>query len=197
MAQRRMFSKQITESDSFLELPLSTQALYFHLGMAADDDGFINNPKRIQRVIGANEDDLKLLIAKNFVIAFETGVMVVKHWKINNYIPKDRYKPTVYEEEMALLTEKNNRTYTLCIQDVPKLDTQTRLDKNRLDKVVVKELMELLNPEEINYLYGHYKDAGQLIDAVQEQMNKRKTHIKVSALQYIKGYAANKGWPTK
>ena len=86
MAKRRMFSQQITDSDAFLDMPLSAQALYFHLGMSADDDGFVNNPKRVQRVIGANEDDLKLLIAKNFIIAFDTGVMVIKHWKINNYI---------------------------------------------------------------------------------------------------------------
>lgn len=195
MAKRRMFSTQITDSDSFLELPLSTQALYFHLGMAADDDGFINNPKRIQRVIGANEDDLKLLIAKKFVIAFESGVVVVKHWKINNYIPKDRYKPTVYEDEKAQIFEKPNRAYTVCIQNVDRLGTQTRLDKTRLD--VVTDIMEMLSPEDISYLYARYEDAGLLINAVQEQLNKRKTEIKVSALQYIKGYATNKRWATK
>ena len=126
MAKRRMFSQQITDSDAFLDMPLSTQALYFHLGMSADDDGFLNNPKRTMRLIGASEDDLKLLIAKNFVIAFDSGIMVIKHWKINNYIPKDRYTPTVYSEEMAMLSEKENRAYTFCIQPVYKLDTQTK-----------------------------------------------------------------------
>lgn len=113
MAERRMFSKKIVESDAFLDMPLSSQALYLHLNMEADDDGFVNSPKRIQRMIGASEDDLKLLLAKNFIIQFESGVVVVKHWKINNYIAKDRYHETVYLEEKALLYEKNNSAYTI------------------------------------------------------------------------------------
>lgn len=137
MAERRMFAKTIIDSDAFLDMPLSSQCLYFHLGMRADDDGFINNPKKIQRTVGASEDDLKLLIAKNFVIPFETGVVVIKHWKIHNYIQKDRYKETVYREEKALLTEKSNRGYTLdteCIHDGYSLETQVRVDKDRIDK---------------------------------------------------------------
>ena len=86
MAERRMFSKTIIDSDAFLDMPLSTQSLYFHLSMRADDDGFINNPKKIQRMIGCADDDLKLLIAKNFIIPFESGIVVIKHWKIHNYI---------------------------------------------------------------------------------------------------------------
>ena len=89
MAERRMFAKTIIDSDAFLEMPLSSQALYFHLSMRADDDGFINNPKKIQRVIGASEDDLKLLVAKSFIIPFESGIVVIKHWKIHNYIQSD------------------------------------------------------------------------------------------------------------
>jgi len=137
MAEKRMFSKQIIDSDAFLDMPLSTQTLYFHLSMRADDDGFINNPKKIQRMIGASEDDLKLLIAKNFIIPFESGIVVIKHWRIHNYIQKDRYKPTVYEEEKSLLRLKENNAYTLdttCIQDASSLEPQNRLDKNRLDK---------------------------------------------------------------
>ncbi len=200
MANRRMFSKQVTESDSFLDMPLSAQALYFHLGMAADDDGFVNSPKRIQRVIGANDDDLKLLIAKHFIIAFESGVVVLKHWKINNYIPKDRYIPTTYEEEKAQLYEKPNRAYTLCIQDVYKLDTQTRIDKNSIDKVVVRgdyDFNEELSAEEIRTLYATYENAGELIEQVQNEVNKRGLLIKVSAFTYIMGYAKNKRWQTK
>lgn len=90
MAERRMFAKTIVDSDSFLDMPMSSQCLYFHLSMRADDEGFINNPKKIQRMIGASEDDLKLLIAKSFLISFDTGVVVVKHWKIHNYIQSDR-----------------------------------------------------------------------------------------------------------
>ena len=138
MAERRMFAKTIIDSDAFLDMPMSTQALYFHLSMRADDDGFINNPKRIQRMIGASDDDLKLLIAKSFIIVFESGVVVIKHWKIHNYIQSDRYKPTVYAEEKSLLDIKKNKAYTLnsneCIQNGYIMDTQDRLGKDRLGK---------------------------------------------------------------
>ncbi len=113
MAERRMFAKTIIDSDAFLDMPLSTQSLYFHLSMRADDDGFINNPKKIQRMVGCSDDDLKLLIAKNFIIPFESGIVVIKHWKIHNYIRGDRKKDTVYPEEMALLVEKDNGAYSL------------------------------------------------------------------------------------
>lgn len=118
MAERRMFAKTIIDSDAFLDMPMSTQCLYFHLAMRADDDGFLNNPKKIQRMVGASDDDLNILLVKRFLIRFETGVVVIKHWKIHNYIQKDRYKPTVYQEEKALLTEKENGVYTECIQSV-------------------------------------------------------------------------------
>ena len=92
MADKRMFSLKIVDSDLFLDMPLSSQCLYFHLSMRADDDGFVNNPKKIIKIIGANEDDLKILIAKGFVIVFERGIIVITHWKINNYIRNDRRK---------------------------------------------------------------------------------------------------------
>lgn len=117
MADRRMFAKTIVDSDSFLDMPLSTQALYFHLSMRADDDGFINNPKKIQRMIGCSDDDLKLLAVKNFIIPFDSGVVVIKHWKIHNYIRGDRKKDTVYPEEMALLTVKDNGAYSLMCEE--------------------------------------------------------------------------------
>lgn len=138
MAERRMFAKTIIDSDAFLDMPLSTQALYFHLCMRADDDGFINNPKKIQRMIGASDDDMKVLSAKKFIIPFESGVVVIKHWKIHNYIQSDRYKETAYLDEKASLTVKQNKAYTLkepdmdteCIQDVYKVETQVRLGKS-------------------------------------------------------------------
>ena len=107
-----MFAKTIIDSDAFLDMPATTQLLYFHLSMRADDDGFINNPKKIQRMVGCSDDDLKLLLAKSFLLAFESGVVVIKHWKIHNYIRGDRKKETVYPEEMALLDVKNNGAYT-------------------------------------------------------------------------------------
>lgn len=149
-----MFSKTIIDSDAFLDMPLSAQALYFHLSMRADDDGFINNPKKIQRMVGAADDDLKLLVLKRFVIPFETGVCVIKHWLIHNYIRSDRYKETVYQDEKRMLWVKENKAYTLSapLQESPddqsgiplgipsgnhpvdKRETQVRLGKDRLDQ---------------------------------------------------------------
>lgn len=114
MAERRMFAKTIVDSDAFLDMPLSTQALYFHLSMRADDEGFINNPKKIQRMIGCSGDDLKLLCAKNFIIPFESGVVVIKHWRIHNYIRADRLVETKYKDERDQLAIKENGSYTLC-----------------------------------------------------------------------------------
>lgn len=112
MANKRMFAKTIIDSDAFLDMPLSTQALYFHLSMRADDDGFVNNPKKISRMIGCGEDDLRLLIAKKFILIFESGVVVIKHWLIHNTIRKDRKTPTNYQNELSELTQKENGSYT-------------------------------------------------------------------------------------
>lgn len=124
MAERRMFAKTIIDSDAFIDMPLSTQALYFHLSMRADDDGFINNAKKIQRMIGASDDDLKMLAVKRFIIPFESGIVVIKHWKIHNYIRGDRKKDTVYPEEMELLTEKANGAYSLKSEEPVLIEVQ-------------------------------------------------------------------------
>ena len=121
MAERRMFTQKIIDSDAFLDMPLSSQALYFHLNMRADDDGFVNNPKRIQRTIGASDDDLKLLLVKRFIIGFENGVIVIKHWRMHNTLRKDRYNPTQYQEELALLEIKDNNAYTERLPEPPAL----------------------------------------------------------------------------
>lgn len=138
MADKRMFSKTIVDSDAFLDMPLSTQALYFHLSMRADDDGFLNNANKIRRTVGASEDDLKLLIAKKFVIEFEDGIIVIKHWRMNNYLRNDRHKPTVYQEELSMLEIKENGAYSLKndfgIPSDYQLETQNSIDKNRVDK---------------------------------------------------------------
>lgn len=131
MAQRRMFSLDIVASDAFLEMPISSQALYYHLGMYADDDGFVS-PKKIMRLVGVSEDDLKVLLTKRFVLSFETGVIVIKHWKINNYIQNDRYKPTKYLEERNSLQTKPNGSYTDKQRDVYNLDTQVRLELGKV-----------------------------------------------------------------
>ena len=139
MAQRRMFAKTIIDSDAFLDMPQSSQLLYFHLSMRADDEGFINNPKAIMRNIGCKEDDAKLLIAKKFIIPFESGVVVIKHWKIHNYIAKDRFTPTKYQEERATLELDDNNSYTTCIQPVYEVETQVRLGKVSIGKDSIGE----------------------------------------------------------
>ena len=113
MAQRRMFSKEVTTSDLFVDMPSSSQLLYFHLGMEADDEGFIGNAKMLSRAYGSNNDDLKLLEAKGFIIAFPSGVTVVKDWNLNNKIRKDRQKPTIYTEEKILLSLDSKGSYLL------------------------------------------------------------------------------------
>ena len=141
MADKRMFSLKIVDSDLFLDMPLSSQCLYFHLSMRADDDGFVNNPKKIIKIIGANEDDLKILIAKGFVIVFEQGIIVITHWKINNFIRKDRYKPTLYENEVQSLSQTKNEMYIKevgChLVDQRLTSGQPSIDKGRLDKVSI------------------------------------------------------------
>ena len=112
MAERRMFAKTIVLSDAFLDMPMSARCFYFTLGMFADDDGFVNNPKAIMRQCGASVDDMNVLVAKKFVILFEDGVIVIKHWRINNYLRNDRYVQTKYTDDKALLTLDKNGAYT-------------------------------------------------------------------------------------
>ena len=177
MAERRMFSKTIIDSDMFLDMPLSTQALYFHLSMRADDEGFINNPKKIQRMIGASDDDMKVLIAKQFIIPFDSGIVVIKHWRIHNYIQKDRFKPTIYENEKSYITEKNgiydlnkisnvSEMYPTCIQNGYQMDTQDRIGKDSIGKdsiasVEASPTTELTTPtntkqKEVKHKHGEY-----------------------------------------
>ncbi len=160
MAERRMFAKTIIDSDAFIDMPLSTQALYFHLSMRADDDGFINNPKKIQRMVGASDDDLKILAMKRYILPFDSGVVVIKHWKIHNYIRSDRYKETVYLEEKNSLVLKENGSYTerehLGIPDdnqtVYQTETQDRLGKDRSGKDSQEE------KKPVRHKHGEYKN---------------------------------------
>jgi len=188
MAERRMFAKTIIDSDAFLDMPLSTQALYFHLSMRADDDGFINNAKKIQRLLGCADDDFKILLAKNFVIPFETGVCVIKHWKIHNLIQKDRYKETVYGEEKGKLSIKNNNVYTMdttCIQPVSKPLPQVSIGK-------VSLVEDSLGKSDFDEFYKSYpKKVGRT--AAEKSWNKEKPNLQevLNALEWQKQSA---GW---
>lgn len=134
MAQKRMFDKRVISSDNFLEMPLSTQAVYFHLNMRADDDGFVDNWKSILRLIGGKEDDLKVLLSKKFIIPFESGVIVIKHWKMNNLLRKDRYIETIYQEEKGKLTEEESGEYSLGIPNGNQVATQYSIVENSIVK---------------------------------------------------------------
>lgn len=132
MAERRMFAKSIVLSDAFLDMPMSSRCLYFTLGMLADDDGFVGGAKSIMRQCGASQDDMLLLLQKRFVIGFDNGVIVIKHWRMNNYLQKDRHKKTNYTEELAQLQVEENGAYTECIQNV--YTGKDSIDKNSIDK---------------------------------------------------------------
>ena len=161
LAERRMFAKTIVLSDSFLDMPLSTRCLYFTLGMLADDDGFVNAPKSIMRQVGASMDDLNLLVAKRFILDFDSGVIVIKHWRVHNYIQKDRYKGSKYIDEKACLTIDERGVYTECIQDVSILDTQDRLelgkDSIELDKDI-DNISPSATPKPTKHKYGEHEN---------------------------------------
>lgn len=134
MANKRMFDKRVIDSDSFLEMPLTTQAVYFHLNMRADDDGFVDNWKSILRTVGGKEDDVKVLISKNFIIPFENGVIVIKHWRLNNILRKDRYVATIYQDEKKQLIAENSGEYSLGIPNGNHLAPQYRIEENSREK---------------------------------------------------------------
>ena len=174
MAQRRMFSKEITTSDLFVDMPASTQLLYFHLGMEADDEGFIGNAKMLGRAYGASNDDLKLLQAKGFIIVFDSGVTVVKDWNVNNKLRKDRFKPTIYQEEKSLLTLMNTGTYEIDNQMTTKrqpndnqMTTQYRIGEDRIGKDRLDE--DRLDTHRL-IIASHCQTHGLFIDGQQLQM---------------------------
>ena len=195
MAERRMFAKTIIDSDAFLDMPLTTQALYFHLSMRADDEGFINNPKKIQRMLGCTDDDSRILIARQFLLPFESGVLVVKHWRIHNYIQRDRSKDTMYQNERKMLLVNPDKSYELtsvetdciqngykmdtsCIQETENMDTQVRLGKVRLgkDREIYMRHQHgayknvLLTDDEYEKLKKEFSDYEQRIERLSEYM---------------------------
>jgi len=179
MAQRRMFSLKIVDTDDFLDMPESTRLLYFDLGMRADDDGFIQ-PKKVMRLTGSNDDDLKLLLAKNFIIPFNNrGVIVITDWRENNYIQKDRYTPTKYIDEAKKLS---------CIQNVYKLDTQVRIGKDRLGKVR-EEINRELTTQQLQDLKIKFPN----ID-VYEEYDKCKDYIASTGKTYKDYLAMFRNW---
>lgn len=166
MAVRRMFSLDVVDTDKFLEMPATSQNLYFHLGMHADDDGFVASPKRIARNIGCGADDLSILLAKNFIIAFEDGVVVITHWKQNNYIRPDRYKPTIYQEDFSCLTEKNG-SYMLALNDVKTglenvgISDDTERYTTGIPNDAKRDTQVRLDQDSIGYIYNTYSASSE------------------------------------
>ena len=189
MAERRMFNKQITRSDAFLDMPRSTRLLYYDLNLDADDDGFVDKYKSIMRLTGASEDDLKLLIAKSFIIPFETGVIVIKHWRMNNLIRSDRYKPTVYQEEKSQLQLKDNCSYTKkTTNGIPSDDQMTpqySIGKNSIVKESIEDKGQQVATSSVK------RFVKPTLEEIAAYCEERKNGI--SAQQFMDFYES-KGW---
>lgn len=194
MGSHRMFTNTITDSDLFLEMSLSAQALYFHLGLHADDEGFVSSPKRIVRATGCNEDDLKLLIAKGFVICFDSGIIVITHWNLHNNIRKDRKKITLYEAEKALLSldngvyaESDNHLTTICQPFVNQTTAQDKLSKVKLSKVNISEknnmstAVDCRNAFDYQSVVNSFNSICSSLPKVQKLNDKRRKAIKSAA----------------
>ena len=197
MAQRRMFSRKITDTDKFIEMPATTQNLYFHLNMNADDEGFVDRVSIIQRMIGASGDDLKLLIAKGFVIPFESGVVVIRHWRIHNYIQADRFQPTIHQNEKSQIEYDETKTANIkrlgeCIQNVYKVDTQVRLGKDRLELELDKDRLDHhldQNDDDKNLVFKKLKEAfgemsvnGTMVEEVEKLLKHYGQELVILAL---------------
>ena len=218
MAERRMFAKTIVTSDAFLDMPLSARCLYFTLGMFADDDGFVNNPKSIMRQVGACTDDLNLLFAKRFILSFESGVIVIKHWRIHNYIRNDRYKETKYLEEKASLMLDEKGAYTknngvIAVRetvgipsDIPMVDqryTQDRIGEDRIgeDRIGKDSIGEDIDASPAEpakpskpqkHKYGEYKNV-LLTDEEYEKLQNEFPSDYEDRIERLSSYIASKG----
>lgn len=217
MAERRMFAKTIIDSDAFLDMPMSAQLLYFHLSMRADDDGFINKPKSIMRMCGSKDDDIKLLFAKKFLIPFESGVVVIKHWKIHNYIRKDTYTETKYKEEKNLLEFDENNAYRLTetcplqVRDesVTSPSTQVRIGKDRIDKdsLIESDAVASKPAKPVKHKYGEYKNVLLTDDELSklkdeypdyaERIERLSSYVASKGVSYKSHYATIRNWARK
>jgi len=171
MAQKRMFSLNVVDTDRFLEMPITSRLLYYELGMRADDDGFVDNWKKILMFTGLKEDDLKILIAKSFIIPFESGVIVIRHWRMNNYLQNDRIKPTIYQEEYNQLNyDKESGVYNLDTQCIHSID----IDKNSIDKNSIEYKENIKR----NDLVDEFEELWSLYPKKQGKSNALKSYIK-------------------
>lgn len=218
-----MFAKTIIDSDAFLDMPITSQLLYFHLSMRADDDGFVNKPKSVMRMCGCKEDDLKLLFVKKFLIPFDSGVVVIKHWKIHNYIRKDTYTETKYKNEKRTLETDENNAYRLTVtnslqirdESVTSPSTQVRLGKDRLDKDSINIYMSdsgetktsKKSPKPLKHKYGEYKNVLLTDDELEkikaeypdweDRIERLSSYVASTGKVYKSHYATIRNWARK
>ena len=205
MAERRMFSKTIIDSDIFLDMPTSTRLLYYDLAMRADDDGFINSPRKIARMTGASDDDLKILASKNYIIPFASGIVVIRHWRVHNYIRKDTYNETQYKLEKSTLEIDNNKCYSVISDDrlraVDEPSTQVRLGKDRLDKDSINNIpasedeSSSVSAKASKHKYGIYKNV--LLKDEELQSLKEKYSNWEDLIKFLDEYIEMKGYKAK
>ena len=196
MANKRMYSKDVTDSDAFIEMSSAAQALYFHLNQGADDDGFNNQVQLAIMKAHASTDDLKILMAKNFVIRFECGVIVIKHWRLHNTLRKDRYTPTNYQEELNLLGIKDNGVYTLGCQPVaerlpsgcPSIDKDSVVESS----VVEESIEEAAPPKIVRHKYGLYEQV-LLTDEDYKKLKEEFPHDHSERIARLDEYIASTG----
>jgi hypothetical protein len=165
VAERRMFAKTIIDSDAFLDMPISARLLYYDLAMRADDDGFINSPKKIMKFIGATNDDMNILIMRKFIIPFDNGVVVIKHWRIHNYIRKDTYNETAYKEEKSMLELDENKAYRIASQlSVDEPSTQVRLGKDSIG-YINNNVGKNFTPPTVEEVQAYCQERNNKVDA--------------------------------
>ena len=200
MARKRMFSLLVVDTDEFLDRPSSTQSLYYHLGMRADDDGFVSSPKKIAKLVNCSNDDLKLLIAKGFIIPFDSGIIAIRHWKLNNDLKKDRYTPTIYLNEKSTLKVNKNKVYSIdgnnldtkWIQNGNKLDTQYSIDKNSIDKNSIdKNSIDKNSKEYIEQKQEENQEQIQEQKQVKKEKTKKEKKPKETHNSIIENYTIN------
>lgn len=210
MAERRMFAKTIIDSDAFLDMPVTARLLYYDLAMRADDDGFVNSPKKIMRMVGASQDDMSILILRKFILPFDNGVVVIKHWRIHNYIRKDRYNETTYTEQKEQLEfdENNAYRYKNLEGGQPMVDqrlTQVRLGKDRLgkDRLGEESIGEYEGdkppraPKEPKHKYGEYKHVMLKDSDIEKLNNEIGVDLTQACITHLDEYIEMKGYKAK
>lgn len=205
VANKRMFSVDVTETDAFLEMPLTAQALYFHLGMRGDDDGFVSNPRSIVRVSGCSESDLATLAQSGYIITFRSGVIVISDWKVNNYLRGDRYKTTVFQNELSTLEETANKRYVLAhgakrstvgIPNDNQVATQYRVEKSRVavvDKTTAAAAGSRIDPDLAKIVQQYEQTIGQFPRSALDKLQGYRSSIPTEVICKAFDEAAESG----